>query len=35
MIGSLEKMVASLRALGLSEEEEAKVMGGNTRRLLG
>ena len=35
MIGSLEMMKDSIRSLGLSEEEEAKVFGGNAKRLLG
>jgi aminocarboxymuconate-semialdehyde decarboxylase len=35
LIGSLEKMKESIRSLGLSPEEEAKVFGGNTRRILG
>jgi aminocarboxymuconate-semialdehyde decarboxylase len=34
-IGSLDKMRQSLLALGLSAEDEAKVLGGNTQRLLG
>ena len=35
MIGSLEKMVGSIRGLGLLEEDEGKVLGGNARGLLG
>jgi aminocarboxymuconate-semialdehyde decarboxylase len=35
LIGSLEKMKASIRALGLSPEDEAKVLGGNAKRILG
>ncbi len=35
LIGSLEKMKESIRALGLSPEEEAKVFGGNAKRVLG
>jgi len=34
LIGSLEKMKASIRALGLSPEDEAKVFGGNAKRIL-
>jgi aminocarboxymuconate-semialdehyde decarboxylase len=34
-IGSLEKMCQSIQALGLSAEDQAKVLGGNTQRLLG
>jgi aminocarboxymuconate-semialdehyde decarboxylase len=34
LIGSLEKMKASIRALGLSSEDEAKVLGGNAKRIL-
>ena len=33
-IGSLEKMLASIRALQLSRDDEAKILGENTRRLL-
>ncbi len=35
LIGSLEKMKGSLRELGLSSEEQEKILGGNTKRLLG
>jgi aminocarboxymuconate-semialdehyde decarboxylase len=35
LIGSLGKMQESIRGLGLPTEDEAKVFGGNTRRLLG
>lgn len=35
MIGSLDRMVASLQALEISDQDRAKVMGGNARRLLG
>ncbi len=35
LIGSLEKMKESIRALGLSPEDEAKVFGGNAKRILG
>ncbi len=34
MIGSLEKMKASIASLGLSAEDEAKVLAGNARRIL-
>jgi len=34
-IGSLEKMLASIEALGLSPVDKAKILGENTRRLLG
>lgn len=34
MIGSLGKMLESLRALGLPADDEAKILGGNARRLL-
>jgi aminocarboxymuconate-semialdehyde decarboxylase len=34
-IGSLEKMVESLRRLEVSEEDRAAIMGGNAARLLG
>ena len=35
LIGSLSKMQNSIRELGLSPEDEGKILGGNTRRLLG
>jgi aminocarboxymuconate-semialdehyde decarboxylase len=35
LIGSLRKMRESIAALGLDPEDEAKVLGGNARRLLG
>lgn len=35
MIGSLDKMLESIRALALSPEDEQKVLGGNARRILG
>jgi aminocarboxymuconate-semialdehyde decarboxylase len=35
MIGSLQKMRSSLASLGLSPEDEAAVLGGNARRILG
>jgi aminocarboxymuconate-semialdehyde decarboxylase len=34
-IGSLEKMLASIGALGLRQEDQAKILGENTRGLLG
>ncbi|UCD22981.1 MAG: amidohydrolase [Gemmatimonadota bacterium] len=34
-IGSLEKMVSSIGALGLSDEDRARILGGNTADLLG
>jgi aminocarboxymuconate-semialdehyde decarboxylase len=35
LIGSLEKMLASIRGLKLPAQDEAKILGGNTKRLLG
>jgi len=35
LIGSLRKMKESVRGLGLSPEDEAKIFGGNAKRLLG
>lgn len=35
MIGSLDKMKDSIRAAGFTPDEEAKVLGGNARRVLG
>ena len=32
---SLEKMKESIRGLGLTPEDEAKVFGGNAKRILG
>src|SRR5439155_7255794 len=34
-IGSLEKMLASIKALKLSASDEAKILSGNARALLG
>jgi len=34
MIGSLDKMLASIRSLGLAPEDERKILGGNAARLL-
>lgn len=34
MIGSLDRMLSSIEAVGLSTEEEAAVLGGNAERLL-
>jgi aminocarboxymuconate-semialdehyde decarboxylase len=34
-IGSIEKMLASIRALHISEEDKNKILGGNTARILG
>jgi hypothetical protein len=33
-IGSLEKMIASIKALDLSDEDSARILGGNTAGLL-
>jgi aminocarboxymuconate-semialdehyde decarboxylase len=35
LIGSLGKMKESIRGLGLTPEDEAKIFGGNARRILG
>ena len=35
MIGSLEKMISSIDALDISDDERAAILGGNTVRLLG
>ena len=35
LIGSLEKMKGSIYGLGLSQEDEAKIFGGNAKRILG
>ncbi len=35
LIGSLEKMKESIRGLGLRPEDEAKIFGGNAKRILG
>jgi aminocarboxymuconate-semialdehyde decarboxylase len=35
MIGSMEMMLSSIGSLGLSKAEEARVLGGNARRILG
>lgn len=35
MIGSMERMLSSIRSLGLSEGDEERVLGGNARRILG
>ena len=35
LIGSLDRMKQSIKALGLDSEDEAKVFGGNARRILG
>lgn len=34
-IGSIEKMLASIRALPISEEKKARILGGNAEHLLG
>ncbi len=34
-IGSLEEMIRSVGALGLSDEDSARILGGNTADLLG
>ena len=34
-IGSIEKMLASLRAVKISEEDRARILGGNAAKLLG
>lgn len=35
MIGSMDTMLSAIGSLGLSQDEEAKVLGGNARRILG
>ncbi len=35
LIGSLEKMQTSIRGLALPPQDEAKIFGGNARRILG
>jgi len=35
LIGSLERMKESIRGLGLTSEDEAKIFGGNAKRILG
>ena len=34
-IGSIEKMLASLRAVKISEEDRARILGGNAAKLMG
>ena len=35
MVGSLEKMISSINALDIDDEERAAILGGNTAKLLG